>query len=169
MASTAPPATGTPAEAAPYLALQSAWADWLGAAQNRLPLSGDVTQWIKTWSDTVGQVGLLNVNIAGSANPALEKRIGSQYSYGRQLGRILDVLAPLVAQNEQALRERAGDAAVEDFQEMAQRIERMKRRSVEDLVDEVKRWRGAADFDERLASLQQQLAALAAGPGGRSR
>ena len=48
--------------------LGEAWLAWQIALLkgNRLPLSGDVTQWIKTWGEIVGQVGLVNFNIAGS-------------------------------------------------------------------------------------------------------
>jgi hypothetical protein len=82
--------------------LGDAWLAWQIALLkgNRWPLSGDVTQWIKTWGEIVGQVGLVNYNIAGSTDPMAEKRIGSEYSYGRQLGRILDVLVPVVKAHE---------------------------------------------------------------------
>jgi hypothetical protein len=82
--------------------LGDAWLAWQIALLqgNRWPLSGDVTQWIKTWGEIVGQVGLVNYNIAGSSDPMAEKRIGSEYSYGRQLGRILDVLVPVVKAHE---------------------------------------------------------------------
>lgn len=76
--------------------LGDAWLAWQIALLqgNRLPLSGDVTQWIKTWGEIVGQVGLVNDNITGSSDPQTEQRIGRDYSYGRQLGRIVEVLKP---------------------------------------------------------------------------
>src|SRR4051794_3106608 len=95
----APPDPVRPPTAAVDIAslmkLHAAWLEWATGtlAANRMPLSGDVDQWIRTWGEAVSQVGLLNVNIAGSGNAALEKEIASRYSYGRQLGRILDVLA----------------------------------------------------------------------------
>ena len=83
---------------APFVALQSAWLQWNEELlkTNKFPLSGNVDQLIKTWGEAVSQVGFLNVNVANSGNPPLERKIGSSFSYGRQLGRILDVLAPLV-------------------------------------------------------------------------
>lgn len=144
-------------------ALQLAWVRWAERLmlENRWPLSGNVDQWISTWAEAVSQIGFFNVNVAGSANPQLEKRIGSQYSYGRQLGRMLDVLAPLVDANEPLLRKPAGKK-LDDFRKMAADIERMKERPVEDVVDDVRRWRKSADFRAKLEALTQQLEALKA-------
>jgi len=144
-------------------ALQLAWVRWAERLmlENRWPLSGNVDQWISTWAEAVSQIGFFNVNVAGSANPQLEKRIGSQFSYGRQLGRMLDVLAPLVDANEPLLRKQAGKK-LDDFRKMAADIERMKERPVEDVVDDVRRWRKSADFRAKLEALTQQLEALKA-------
>jgi hypothetical protein len=50
----------------------------------RLPLSGDVTQ-------------TFNINLGTSSDPAIEKQVLSdQASYGKQLGRIADVLIVLL-------------------------------------------------------------------------
>ena len=67
----------------------------------RLPLSGDVSQNINPWSWflklTGSQVGLVNINLGRSADPELEERILDEVgSYGRQLGRIGDVLGILL-------------------------------------------------------------------------
>ena len=67
----------------------------------RLPLSGDVTQAINPWNwmfNSVGsQFGLINVNLGKSADPQLEEQILEEVgSYGRQLGRIGDVLGVLL-------------------------------------------------------------------------
>ena len=147
---------------APYVALQWAWVHWMEGlmGNNHLPLSGNVEQWIRTWGEAVSQIGLVNVNVAGSGNPQLEKRIGSQFSYGRQLGRMLDVLVPLVKKNEATLRSDAGDKPVQEFLDMAKAIAAMKRRGVADIVDEVSGWRRSADFDTKLAELLPRPAAL---------
>ena len=146
----------------PYLSLQSAWVKWAERLMddNRWPLSGNVDQWIRTWGEAVGQVGLFNVNVAGSANPQMEKRIGSQFSYGRQLGRMLDVLKPLVDASQDTVRDAAGEKALRDFIEMAETIGAMKHHAVGDIVDEVSRWRKSADFDTKLADLLARLKAL---------
>ena len=114
-------AAGSPWQPDTDAPLPAAWVAWVERlmVENRWPLSGNVDQWISTWAEAVSQVGFFNFNVAGSANPALERRIGAQYSYGRQLGRMLDVLLPLVKANEAALRRDAGDEAVNQFEEMA--------------------------------------------------
>ncbi len=65
----------------------------------RLPLSGDVLQNINPWNWFLkaGQVGLVNINLGRSADPDLEEEILNEVgSYGRQLGRIGDVLGVLL-------------------------------------------------------------------------
>jgi hypothetical protein len=68
----------------------------------RLPLSGNVTQSINLWTwffNPVGsQVGLVNIELGQSSNPAVEEEILSDAaSYGKQLGRIEDALSVLLA------------------------------------------------------------------------
>ena len=146
----------------PFLALPAAWLKWNEdlLKANKLPLSGNVDQWIKTWGEVVSQIGLVNVNVAGSGNPQLEKTITTEYSYGRQLGRMLDMLAPLVGANKELLEDKAGPKAVEDFEKMVGEIQKLKRRSVSDIVDEVKGWSTSSTFPEDLAKLLQQLEQL---------
>ena len=67
----------------------------------RLPLSGDVTQAINPWNwmlSSVGsQFGFVNINLGRSSDPQLEQQILEEVgSYGRQLGRIGDVLSVLL-------------------------------------------------------------------------
>jgi hypothetical protein len=67
----------------------------------RLPLSGDVTQAINPWNwmlSSVGsQFGFVNINLGKSADPQLEEQILEEVgSYGRQLGRLGDVLGVLL-------------------------------------------------------------------------
>jgi hypothetical protein len=154
------PAVDAPAAggALPLQAMQVAWLDWTTSLlrNNQLPLSGNVDQWIRTWGEAVSQIGLLNVNIAGSRNPGLERKITSQYSYGRQLGRMLDVLAPLVDANQDAI----GQKALADFHEMVRDISNARRSSVADIVAEVNTWQASPDFQDDLAELLQQLTKL---------
>src|SRR5690242_18147257 len=116
-----------------YLDLYGSWLQSLGRSfEVNQPLSGDVTQWIRAWGEAVGQVGLFNLNIAGSNDPQAERRIGSHYSYGRQLGRLTEVLAPFVSKHEQEFRQAAGDKPVKDLLDMAADIKKLKQASVED-------------------------------------
>lgn len=68
----------------------------------RLPLSGNVTQSILPWTwlfNPVGsQVGLVNIALGPSSNPAVEEEVLTEVaSYGKQLGRIEDALQVLLA------------------------------------------------------------------------
>ena len=71
----------------------------------RLPMSGNVTQTINPWTwffNPVGsQVGLVNIELGQSSNPAVEEEILSDVaSYGKQLGRIEDALLVLLPQTD---------------------------------------------------------------------
>jgi hypothetical protein len=68
----------------------------------RLPLSGNVSQSINPWTwmfNPVGsQVGLVNIELGQSSNPAVEEEVLTDIaSYGKQLGRIDDALLVLLA------------------------------------------------------------------------
>jgi len=61
-----------------------------------LPLSGNVTQTINPWSWAFNPV--FNVNMGLSSDPEAEQRILEEVgSYGKQIGRIGDVLRVLLA------------------------------------------------------------------------
>jgi hypothetical protein len=128
------------------------WMSWLNGlnkqvARNYLPLSGDVSQWIDAWGQSFGQVGLFNVNLINSKSPATEKEISSKYSYGRQLGRILDVLVPLVKENGERLADegKLNDEDLHDFLDMAQDIYSTKMKttsSINSMLDTIQMVRG---------------------------
>jgi hypothetical protein len=66
----------------------------------KLPLSGDVVQSINPFTAfmTGGQFGLININLGQSSEPKVEEDVLSDVaSYGKQLGRIGDALAVLLA------------------------------------------------------------------------
>lgn len=75
-----------------------AWFDWNRRMleKNEWPFSGNVYQLIHAMGEKIGQLGMFNVNLVGSKNPEVEWSLLARWSYGRQLGRIIDVLAPLV-------------------------------------------------------------------------
>lgn len=67
----------------------------------KLPLSGDVTQSINPWTmffnPTASQFGLININLGQSSAPEVEEEVLSDVgTYGKQLGRIGDVLTVLL-------------------------------------------------------------------------
>ena len=70
-------------------------------AELKLPLSGNVSQVISPWtawfSAFGSQIGLVNVNLGQSSAPEVEREILSEVgSYGKQLGRVGDVLTVLL-------------------------------------------------------------------------
>jgi hypothetical protein len=100
----------------------------------RLPLSGDVTQTINPWTmlfNPVGsQVGLINISLGNSSNPPVEAQVLSDVaSYGKQLGRIGDVLLVLLAhfKPERKLTEAEQDS-IDDLTRMLGEIAAVKRR-----------------------------------------
>ena len=71
--------------------------------KTELPLSGDVNQWFRAiwepWTNWMGQLGFVNINIGATSAPDVEEQIVTQVaSYGSQIGRIADALDVLIAQ-----------------------------------------------------------------------
>ncbi|MBO6758092.1 MAG: hypothetical protein JJ902_17280 [Roseibium sp.] len=71
----------------------------------KLPLSGDVVQSINPWSDMFKAIGnqfsFININLGRSSAPQVEQEILNEVgSYGRQIGRISEVLDILIDQVE---------------------------------------------------------------------
>jgi hypothetical protein len=100
----------------------------------KLPLSGNVTQTINPWTvffNPIGsQVGLINVNLGNSSNPAVEEQVLSDVaSYGKQLGRIEDVLLVLLKHFQPAhALSKAENKAILDLRRMIDDIEDVKER-----------------------------------------
>lgn len=68
------------------------------------PFSGDVTQAINPWSwwiNAPASYGFININTMQSADPRMEQRIVHNVaSYGRQLGRVMEVMDALLAHTD---------------------------------------------------------------------
>lgn len=99
----------------------------------RLPLSGDVIQainpWQWMWNATGGQYGLVNINLGKSADPALEQQILDEVgSYGRQIGRLSDVVEILLKHVQPDALSAEERAQVADFQLQLSQVERLKAR-----------------------------------------
>jgi hypothetical protein len=96
------------------------------------PLSGPVSQAFDFWSgwfESVGQIGLVNIDLGRTPDPDLERRILDEAgSYGRQIGRMseaLEVLLKAAEENGLLAREKLTDgdiAALHDFREMLARV-----------------------------------------------
>jgi hypothetical protein len=98
----------------------------------KLPLSGDVFQAISPWtafmSPIGSQVGLFNVTIGQSSEPAVEADVLSDVaSYGKQLGRIGDALIVLLAHfHPKAPLTTEETAAIDDLKDMLRQIADVK-------------------------------------------
>ena len=102
-------------------------------ANVRLPLSGDVLQNINPWNwffrFTGSQVGLVNINLGRSADPELEEQILEEVgSYGRQLGRIGDVLGILLRHVDLDGLDEDEKTKVAAFRTQLAEIEQLKKR-----------------------------------------
>jgi hypothetical protein len=93
----------------------------------KLPLSGDVSQWINPitswWSGNQ-----ISVNLGESGSPEAEaeilRRVGS---YGRQLGKIDDVLTVLITHLDRTSLSPLETEAINEFEDMAKQIGKIKR------------------------------------------
>ena len=97
----------------------------------RLPLSGDVLQNINPWNWILkaDQVGLININLGRSADPALEQEILNEVgSYGRQLGRINDVLGVLLQHVQPEKLSEDDRIKIYAFKTQLAEIERLKQK-----------------------------------------
>jgi len=93
--------------------------------------SGDVTQmfksWTSLWSQWMGQFGFININLAKSSDPALERRIIENVAgYGKQLGRVIEVLNALLVNSATAGWSADQKKTLDDFFEMADDIAAVK-------------------------------------------
>ena len=104
----------------------------------KYPLSGDINQTINPWTwvfKTTGQqIGLFNlsVDLGHSTNPEVEKSVVSAVGYGKQLGRIEDVLDLLIKRLPKNVDLSPSEQnALEDYRSM--------RREIADAIKDVRR------------------------------
>ena len=98
------------------------------------PFSGGVAQSILPWRwafDWIGnQFSFLTVNLGNSSAPEVETEILDKVgSYGRQLGRIGDVLEILVSRLPRESLSKEEVEAIEDFSVQMREIKRIKHRN----------------------------------------
>lgn len=104
------------------------WGEWLRAWGIRAPLSGDVTQDIET--------SLVRISLPAAGDPALERRIVEDVaSYGRQLGRVLDVVDVLVRRALPAELSAEDQGALKALEALRRDIEAARTRAAADRVD----------------------------------
>jgi hypothetical protein len=96
----------------------------------QLPFSGDVTQAINPWTwwlRLMSQVGFININLTKSSDPEMERRITENVAgYGKQLGRVIEVLDALLVNSATTGWSADQKKALLDFFEMAKEIAAVK-------------------------------------------
>lgn len=94
------------------------------------PLSGDVSQWMRTWFQGASQFGFINIFVQKTPKPDLEAEVVTEVaSYGRQLGKMADVLDVLTSQLDQTQLRPEQREAIQSFKVMLEDIRRLKRKS----------------------------------------
>ncbi|MFZ1989422.1 MAG: hypothetical protein WAW96_06565 [Alphaproteobacteria bacterium] len=104
-----------------------------------LPFSGSVTQAINPWNiflRSMTEVGLININI-GKGDPAIEQDALEEVgSYGRQIGRMADVMEILIGTlDEQNITEQQRKA-IYAFKEMLDGVRAVKAKKRDGKSDE---------------------------------
>jgi hypothetical protein len=94
------------------------------------PFSGDLTQAINPWTwwlRMMSQIGFININMTESSDPAMERQIVENVAgYGKQLGRIVEVLNALFAHTVTAEWSDVQKKALDDFLDLAKDIAAVK-------------------------------------------
>ena len=75
--------------------------------------------------------GVVNVTHLNSAAPEVERAVVEQYSYGRQIGRLMDAVSAL-AEKAPALE---GDKRITEFKALAGEVEKIKERALMSAAD----------------------------------
>lgn len=78
--------------------------------------------------------GAVNVTEENSASPATERQVLTEYSYGRQLGRIMDVLHDLIKDWPEA---KSHPESVGEFDKMWKEVQKVKNRPAAGRVQRV--------------------------------
>ncbi|MDP4076571.1 hypothetical protein [Acidovorax sp. A1169] len=95
-----------------------------------MPLSGPVNQAFQYWTKmTMGQVGLININMGKSSDPALEQKIIEDVgSYGRQIGQLSDALLAVLQHMKTDTWDAESKEAVEAFRLQVKEVAKLKER-----------------------------------------
>ncbi|MDZ7865556.1 hypothetical protein [Acidovorax sp.] len=95
-----------------------------------MPLSGPVNQAFQYWTKmTMGQVGLININMGKSSDPALEQKIIEDVgSYGRQIGQLSDALLAVLQHMKTDTWDAESRDAVEAFRLQVKEVAKLKER-----------------------------------------
>jgi hypothetical protein len=138
----------------------------------QFPLSGDVTQAINPWTwwlRMMGQIGFININLTESSDPGMERQIVENVAgYGKQLGRIMEVLDALLAHTATSGWSAIQKKALGDFLDLAKDIAAVKgdylaptKANVDRFLDGIRHLRETdeAQYEEVLGRLRKELLA----------
>jgi hypothetical protein len=96
----------------------------------QFPFSGDVTQAINPWTwwlRMMSQIGFININMTESSDPGMERQIVENVAgYGKQLGRVVEVLNALLTHTATVEWSAIQRKALDDFLAMAKEIDAVK-------------------------------------------
>jgi hypothetical protein len=98
----------------------------------QLPLSGDVTQALNpmNWTNS-GQLSFFSIDLGSSADPELERSIIADVgSYGRQIGRLGDVVTILLKYADRSKFTPDEQTAIADFEAQLRAVDGIKKRSL---------------------------------------
>ena len=131
----------------------------------------DPAEWLRNWqtvwrlapdnlAQSILQGWTLNINSNNSAAPQTEVDVLARYSYGRQLGRLCDVVEALLAQSQ---GKKPNATAIAEFLEMKRDIDTVKAKGAERRVARIGKDLQAlkqadpAEFERTKAALRRLL------------
>ena len=99
----------------------------------KFPLSGNVTQTINPWEFWIrslsSQMGLININNVTTSDANIEREIIEDVAgYGKQLGRVNDLLETLIANPGLENPTDKQQRSISEFQEMIEQINAVKQK-----------------------------------------
>ncbi len=132
----------------------------------------DPAEWLRNWqtvwrlapdnlAQSILQGWTLNINSNNSAAPQTEVDVLARYSYGRQLGRLCDVVEALLTQSQ---GKKPNATAIAEFLEMKRDIDTVKAKGAERRVARIAKdlqalkQADAAEFERTRAALRRLLA-----------
>jgi len=113
------------------------------ASPFQFPFSGDLTQAINPWTwwlRMMSQIGFININMTQSSDPGMERQIVENVAgYGKQLGRVIEVLDALFAHTATSGWSAEQKKALGDFLDLAGEIAAVKGDYIAPTVENIDR------------------------------
>lgn len=98
------------------------------AVEMQWPVNQTINPWNWMFNTSGSQVGLININLGHSADPAVEQRVLDEVgSYGRQIGQIGDALGVLLRHLDRSTLTPAEQSVLEKLEDQLDRVAYIKR------------------------------------------